>query len=168
MRRKHPVPLSLAAVFAMVVVAACSAASAPGPAALGAAFHDKVVAACAASVAAHTVMGTFPLTDFNPTKPDPAQLPAIAGHLQRDADRYATLVADLTALGQPATGGQLWSAVLDVAKRHASIAADQAKATASGDTATFTKDFNDGTAAQAAFLAAITAAGVPECAPVDR
>jgi len=53
-------------------------------------------------------------------------------------------------------------------KRHLDIATEQAAAAASGDAATFAKDFAAGSVAQAAFLAAINAAGIPECASVDR
>jgi hypothetical protein len=158
-------------VAVSIVAVACSAGSGSGSGSgsiLGSGFRDNVVAACARSVAQHTAMGTFPLSNFDPTKPDPSVLPSIAEHLHRDQVRYETLVSELTALGTPATGGALWSAVLDAAKQHATIAADQATAASNGDAATFAKDFTAGTAAQAAFLAAINAAGVPECAPVDR
>jgi hypothetical protein len=123
---------------------------------------------CANSVSVHTVMGPIPVSNFNPAQPDPSVLPSLAAWLSKDTDRYTTLVSDLTALGPPPTGAALWAAVLDAAKHHEAIAADQAKAAVAGDAATFVKDYNTGAAAQAAFLTAIVAAGVPECAPVDH
>jgi hypothetical protein len=164
---------SRAALPVLLIVAslasnACSSTPTTNGSILGGEFHDKVIAACAHSVALHTAMGTFPLSSFNPGQPGQAALGKIANHLQKDQDRYQTLVTELTALGTPSSGATLWTAVLDAANEHLAIAADQATAAASGDVDSFTKDYAAGTRAQADFLAAINAAGVPECAPVDR
>ena len=51
---------------------------------------------------------------------------------------------------------------------HARIASEQAAAAQSGDTETFTKDYYEGTETQDVLLTAANAAGVPECAAVDR
>jgi hypothetical protein len=168
MRRFRAALPALALVTVTTIAIGCSAGSGPNRSVLGSEFHDKVVAACARSVTVHTAMGTFPLSGFNPTKPDPAVLPSIAAFLQKDADRYAAFVSELTALGSPPSGATLWTAVLDGANQHATSALDQVSAAVSGDVTRFTKDFAAGGAAQVAFLAAINAAGVPECAPVDR
>jgi hypothetical protein len=147
---------------------ACSGGSGPNASTLGSDFRTKVLTVCANSVSQHKVMGPIPLANFNPTRPDPSVLPSLAAWLSKDTDRYTTLVSDLTALGPPPSGAALWAAVLDAAKQHEAIAADQAKAAVASDAAEFVKDYTAGVAAQASFLAAINTAGVPECAPVDR
>jgi hypothetical protein len=167
MRRLRAFEIALVIAVSITVVG-CSAGSGSNASILGGDFRAKVLAACAHSVSLHTAMGPFPLSSFNPSQPDPLLLPSIAELLREDQDRYATFVSDLTAFGSPPTGTALWTAVLDAAKQHATIAADQATAAATSDAAAFAKDFTAGTAAQASFLAAINAVGVPECAPVDR
>jgi hypothetical protein len=164
-RRSFVIALAIAASMA---AAACSGGSGPNPSILGSGFRAKVLAVCANSVSLHRAMGPIPLANFNPTQPDPSVLPSLAAWLAKDTDRYSTLVSDLTALGPPPTGAALWAAVLDAAKQHEAIAADQAKAAVGSDAATFVKDYTAGAAAQASFLTAINAAGIPECAPVDR
>jgi len=51
------------------------------------------------------------LTGFSRYAPDPADLPEVAAHLDRNP-AYDTLMAKLAALGEPETGSAAWSAAL--------------------------------------------------------
>ena len=163
------VRVAVAVAAVAVSVGACSGgAPSPNPAALGVEFAAKATAACAAAEIRKQQHGTFPVANFNPTKPDPSVFPAILAYLQDDTLRYQEWSAAMKALGGPATGQDVWNALIAAIDKHASIAGEQADAAARGDTATFTKDYEAGAKAQAELLDAATKAGIPDCAKLDR
>jgi hypothetical protein len=132
-------------------VAACgSSSSASPPPAVGAAFATRAVAACHAAYAQKKAVA-FPYPNFNPTQPDASKFPGIAQYeAAHTVPAYKAWLREMQALGQPPTGQAAWADLL----------------TAIG--ATFVKDYYEGAKTQADLLSAAGAAGVPECASVDR
>jgi hypothetical protein len=88
--------------------------------------------------------------------------------LAKTATTFETWAREMQALGQPPTGRSAWADLVRAVESHARIASEQAAAAQNGDTGTFTEDYHEGTETQDALLAAANAAGVPECASVDR
>ncbi len=65
-------------VLALVLVAGLTVVGcSTGPPVLGSDFRAKVLAACAKSVSFKRAMGSIAVSNFNPTRPDPAVLPSI-------------------------------------------------------------------------------------------
>ncbi len=152
-----------------MAMAACSSETAPvSPPAVGAAFRTRAVAVCNAALAQKKAEGPFPYPDFNPTQPDPSKLPLIAPFLAKTATTFQTWLNEMQALGQPPSGQAPWADLVGAVSSHARIATEQAAAARSGDIQTFTKDYYEGTKTQGVLLSAADAAGVPECAAVDR
>jgi hypothetical protein len=111
----------------------------------------------------------FPYPDFNPSQPDASKFPGIAQYeAAHTVPAYKTWLSTMQALSQPPTGQTAWADLLAAIDGHVQNASDQQAAAQRGDTQTFIKDFHDGAAIQDKLLAAANAAGVPECATVDR
>lgn len=95
---------------ALIVLAGCSTQHAPPhtphPDLLAAPFLARANAICAAAVRIQTAH-PFPLEHFNPTKPDPAQLPAVAAYFSRYG-RSHQLRDGLDALGDPPGAAGDW------------------------------------------------------------
>lgn len=136
--------------------------------AVGATFASKAVSVCDAALAQKKAQGEFPYPDFNPTDPDPSKLPLIAPFLAETAVTFQTWQSEMEALGQPPSGQAAWNDLVGAVSDHARIATEQAAAAKRGDIQTFIDDYHDGTDTQPVLLDAANAAGVPECAAVDR
>lgn len=149
-------------------MADCS--SGPGASAVGVPtdFATKALAVCQHAHDLKLAQGPFPLPAFNPTKPDPSLLPEVRAFLKLTDATFTTWLTEMRALGSPATGQGAWLALLTAIEHHVSLNADQIDAAELVDTATFAKDYAAGLATQADLLRAATAAGVPDCAKVDR
>jgi hypothetical protein len=142
--------------------------SSPSQPAVGAPFAAKAVAVCEAALAQKQAQGEFPLPEFNPTDPDPSKLPVIAPFLAETAVTFESWQSEMEALGEPPSGRDPWEDLVGAVSEHARIASEQAEAAASGDVETFVADYHQGTDTQPVLLSAANAAGVPECAAVDR
>ena len=167
MRASRILVLSL---LALMLLAACSDNSAveqqqPG---VGVAFAQKAVAVCRAAVTRKDAQGPFPYPDFNPTDPDASKLPDIARFLTGSVEIYTTWLDQMKALGQPPSAQAAWNALLAAIERHVKLNVEQQAAAEHGDTKTFTKDYREGLQARTDLTRAAGAAGVPECAAVDR
>jgi hypothetical protein len=150
-------------------VAACGSSSAASPTpAVGAAFATRAVAACHAAYAQKKAVA-FPYPNFNPTQPDASKFPGIAQYeAAHTVPAYKAWLREMQALGQPATGQAAWADLLTAIGAHVRSASEQQAAAQRGDSATFVKDYYEGAQTQADLLSAADAAGVPECASVDR
>ena len=159
----------VASVIAVGLATACSGDTSsqqePG---VGSAFAAKAVAVCNAALAQKKAQGPFPYPDFNPTAPDPSKLQLIAPFLVETAVTFQTWLSEMKALGQPPSGQEAWGDLVSAVASHARIATEQADAATSGDIETFEDDYHEGTDTQDVLLSAANAAGVPECAAVDR
>jgi hypothetical protein len=151
-------------LIAVLSTAACGS-SAPG---VGQAFAARATSVCAQALALKQAEGAFPVASFNPTKPDPAKLAQVAVFLHLTDATFTTWVGELEALGTPETGQAPWADLVAAARTHRDNNRDQIAAAERGDTATFAADYQVGVATQAKFLTAANAAGVPDCAKVDR
>jgi hypothetical protein len=169
-RRAGADRILVASVLALLLLAACgggSTADTQTPA-VGEAFANKAVAVCQAALARNEAQGPFPYPDFNPTQPDASKLPDIARYLAETVAAYGTWLDEMRALGQPPSGQAAWDDLVTAIERHVQLDIEQQAAAKSGDTETFTKDYHEGSDTQAELLRAADAAGVPECADVDR
>ena len=112
--------------------------------------------------------GPFPDPGFNPTDPDAARFPSVAHFLMKTDATFTTWLEEMRALGQPPSGRDAWSALVDAVAAHVRINRDQIDAARSGDRERSADDYDEGVATQEALLEAANDAGVPECAKVDR
>ena len=166
--RRHPTEAAVGGLLLLTLAIAACTGSAPGSSVLGADFRAKAVAVCEHALALKHAQGAFPFPDFNPTKPDIARFPAVAQFLALTDATFTTWDTEMVAIGQPPTGSAVWADVVAAVHRHREINADQIVAATTGDATRFSNDYEAGTKTQAAMLNAATAAGVPECAKVDR
>jgi hypothetical protein len=131
-----------AALASGLLLAASSASCAggggdPPRAPLDSAFRARVDAACDGFLAAQQAH-PFPVKDFDPHKPDPAKLPAVATYFgtYRPAD---VVVEGVTALGEPAQNASTWDDLRGVLEQDAANAKVQIRTAAAKDVAAFTK-----------------------------
>lgn len=154
----------LSLLVAVALIAGCGS-SAP---AIGQEFATRAIAVCQHALDLKGAQGAFPVPSFNPTRPDPDKLADVAAFLQKTDATFSTWLTEMQALGTPPSGQDAWTDLVAAVQRHRDINADQIGAAQRGDTATFTADYHAGLETQALLLAAANAAGVPECAKVDR
>lgn len=139
----------LAAAFVAVAAGGCSDARPPDsvssltptapvttPAAVDAAFVARADAVCQ-PYDAYNAANPFPFTDFDPFKPDAARLPAVGEFFDRNPNNH-TLVTELSALGEPATGGASWHTLLDEVRTSTALAQGQIAAAKAADVHGFT------------------------------
>ena len=126
------------------------------------------MATCQHALELKAAQGPFPFPDFNPTRPDPEKLAGVATSLRMTDATFNTWLAEMQALGTPPSGQRPWADLVAAVQRHRDLNADQIGAAERGDTTTFTADYHAGVETQGQLLAAANAAGVPECAKVDR
>lgn len=135
---------------------------------IGATFASRAVAVCHAAYAQKKAVA-FPYPTFNPTQPDTSTFPTIARYeALHTVPAYKAWLADMQALGPPPTGRAAWADLLAAIASHVRSASEQQAAAQRGDAQTFIKDYYEGAQTQRDLLSAADAAGVPECAAVDR
>jgi len=76
------------------------------------------------------------LSHFNRYAPDPAVLPLVADHLEKNL-AYKTLVPELEGLGDPESGGTAWQAVMDGFRENARVVGLEITAARAADAAQF-------------------------------
>jgi hypothetical protein len=158
----------LAASMGLGVAACGSSSAASPPPAVGAAFATGAVATCHAAYAQKKAVA-FPYPNFNPTQPDASKFPGIAEYeAAHTVPAYKAWLREMQALGQPPTGQAAWADLLTAIGAHVRSASEQQAAAQRGDSATFIKDYYEGAKTQDDLLSAADAAGVPQCAAVDR
>jgi hypothetical protein len=86
----------------------------------------------------------------------------------KTVDTFETWLRQMQALGQPPTGQAAWADLLKAIASYVRLDVEQVAAAQRGDSQTFTKDYYEGQKTQGELLRAADAAGVPECAAVDR
>jgi hypothetical protein len=136
-------------------------------AALGDEFAARATAVCQTAHDRKQAQGSFADPDFNPTKPDPAKLVAVAAFIDRGTTIYAAWLHDMRALGSPPSGQEAWNDVLAAIDAQLQQHKHQHAAALAGDTKTFAEDFERGARARAAMQRAAKAAGLPACAAVE-
>jgi hypothetical protein len=160
--------VQLAVLFATILFMGCASGPGSSPNVVSPDFASKAAAVCQHAHELKLAQGAFPLPDFNPTRPDPTKFPTVAAFLRKTATTFETWLADMKELGAPLTGQAAWTDLVSAVERHVNLNADQIAAAERGDGATFSTDYSAGLQTQAEVLRAATAAGVPQCAQVDR
>ena len=175
--RSTTIRLALVALLAVLAVTtgACSgsalgsaAAGALASSAVGAEFAAKAIAACEHAKSMKDAQGEFPVASFDPANPDASKFPVVAAFLKKTDATFRGWLSEMQALGTPPGGSSAWSDLLAAIQSHVDLNAEQITAAENGDTATFAADFAEGAVTQAALLKAAIAAGVADCANVDR
>jgi hypothetical protein len=168
-RRQIPHIRVLTVCLSALGMAACGSGTAgSSQPAVGAAFASKAVAVCHAAYALKKAV-PFPYPDFNPSQPDTTKFSGIARYeAAHTVPAYRAWLREMQALGQPPTGQAAWADLLTAIDGHVRNASEQQAAAQRGDTQTFINDYQAGSTIQADLLSAADAAGVPECAAVDR
>lgn len=154
---------------ATLLVTACAGSEGPAAPAdgVGARFAAEAVAACARAQDSKDAWSTFPVSDFDPTKPDPAKLPKVGTWLRQEVEpTFSTWLADLTALGTPRTGGTAWAHVIRSVRRIDRLDRDQVRAAEDSDPAAFAKATLGLRRVQPELEKAAADAGVATCAQV--
>jgi hypothetical protein len=129
------------AVVLVVVAAGCgSGGDDAAPAAkkattVDAAFAARAQTACA-PYQAYDESHRFPAISLNRYDPDPKVLPQIAEIFAANP-RHQSLVADLSALGNPATGSKVWAQVVADITKAEDLAARQIESARSADVGGF-------------------------------
>jgi hypothetical protein len=158
----------LPVVFFGLGVAACGGTAGSSQPPVGVAFASRAVAVCHAAYALKKAV-PFPYPTFNPIEPDTSKFPSIARYeALHTVPAYKTWLADMQALGPPPTGQAAWTDLLAAIAGHVQSASEQQAAAQRGDAQTFIKDYYEGVKTQSDLLTAANAAGIPECASVDR
>lgn len=135
-RRAARLALALTSLFASA--AACGGSrptSASHDLAAPATFTARVDAACARAVQRHAGH-PFPVSNFDPEHPDPAQLPAVGDYFARYGGLAVTTDA-LHALTPPVWASRDWRTLLAVADRIVANSHRQIAAARAHDTETF-------------------------------
>jgi hypothetical protein len=140
-------------------------AASPGRAAMS---ESATVDVCNRALAKKKAEGAFPYPDFNPTRPDWVRYPGVARALASTPGLFRSWLKDIESLGEPATGQAAWDDFVAAIRDHVRIAAEQYRAAVRHDSATFTRDYEEGSDVQDKLLDAATGAGVSDCAAVDR
>jgi hypothetical protein len=159
-------------LIAIALLAGCgdddSTGSSAAGSGVGADFAAQAVAVCDKAAELKEGLGPFPYQDFNPTDPNVTQLPAVASYLQKLAGVWQQWLSDMQELGAPPAATDAWDDLLTAIEEHGRLNEEQIAAALSGDQTTFTDDYYKGQDTQHDLADAAEAAGVPECASVDR
>jgi hypothetical protein len=148
-----------------LLAAACGAATSSQG--VDDAFRTRALAACQDALQAKHAWASFPAGSFDPAKPDPAKLAQVGtwldGAVQPVFDGWS---AGMSGLGEPASGGPAWGALVKLVQETAQLNADQAAAAKAGDAAGFAAATAKLRASHAALQAAAKTAGVDACGDV--
>ncbi len=109
-----------------------------------------------------------PVPQLQPYPARPVEAPTTRALLAETVETFEAWLHEMQALGQPPTGLAAWADLVAAVENHVRIAAEQEAAAHRSDVETFVRDYHEGTKTQDELLRAAYAAGVPECADVDR
>jgi hypothetical protein len=143
MPEPRSIALSLSMLLLLATTAACGgtdSAEADGktqsaPTTVDADFISNAVAVCD-PYADYQATTFLEVSHFNRYAPDPAVLPQVAAHLEKNP-AFKTLVSDLTDLGEPESGATAWAAVLDDYTENDRVVGLEIAAASAGDATQF-------------------------------
>jgi hypothetical protein len=136
--------------------------------AVGSQFQHEALVVCRAALTQKHAEGPFPYPDFNPSQPDPSELPGVAPFFSKAIATYTTWLHGMQALGQPPGARTAWADLLKAIGVQLHLHQDQRAAALRGDIATFSSDYQKGFKAIDDLQHAADAAGVSACGSVDR
>jgi hypothetical protein len=160
----------VAVALAISILAGCgghSKHSATQGQGVGNAFAAKALAVCASAQTSKDGWSAFPVTNFDPSKPNQQDLPQVAAWLENEvAPTFKAWRDGLAALGAPPTGHKAWAEVLAAVTRIAHLNATQVAAAKKQDTAAFAEATKALGQVQPQLERAAADAGVAKCAAV--
>jgi hypothetical protein len=129
-------------------------------------FIRHATAACAAEHRALRQLPPFPLDNFDPLNPDPAQLPTVGQFFNGPGDARPlerTLIKRLAKLGRPKVGASIWRGVTRGLPKLIAGQTDQTDAALASDVARFVASVHAGDRIVEPFSFAARAFGAPGC-----
>jgi len=151
---------------AAVVLGGCGGKSGE-TAGVGDEFATKAIAICETALKKKQHWQPFPVSDFDPSDPDPARFPEVSNWLTSQvAPTFRSWLSGLQALGTPPSAQEDWTAMLSVIEKIGDLNEDQIAAAGNHDVAGFTAATAELRSTQDALVAASEKAGVPDCADV--
>ena len=158
----------LIAAVTVVCAGGCGGSADSTAPAVGSQFQHEALAVCRAALTQKHAEGPFPYPDFNPSQPDPSELPGVAPFFTKAIATYMTWLHGMQALGQPPGGRAAWADLLKAIGMQLHLHQDQRAAALRNDTATFSSDYQKGFKTIDDLQRAADAAGISACGSVDR
>ena len=155
-------------VFSAIAMTACGGSETEGQApGVGNDFAARATAVCETALKSKQAWSSFPVASFDPTHPDTAALPEVAGWLEQEVTpTFDAWFQGLQALGEPPSAQQAWRDVLAAVGTIDELNGDQVSTAKAGDTAGFARATQGLHDIQAELERATQAAGVASCATV--
>ncbi|HEX4747042.1 MAG TPA: hypothetical protein VFU99_09185 [Gaiellaceae bacterium] len=152
------------AVVAAALSASACAGSDDSTDSASAAVTAQVQKICDERAASFANRGEFPVDDFDPENPDPADLPAVGDYFAAGLNDPGRAIAALTSLDASGEEGALVSRAIEAFEAEYAGARAQVDAALSADVEGFVATLDDATATKDALGEATSALGVPDCA----
>jgi hypothetical protein len=134
---------------------------------VGDGFAARALSVCKSAQESKDGWRKFPAADFDPAKPDAAQLPEVGAWLKSEvAPTFEAWLDGLTALGKPPSGHRAWAEVLTSVRKITHFNSVQVQAAKDGDTDAFAKATKALGDVQPELERAAATAGVGKCAEV--
>jgi hypothetical protein len=144
-----------------------SSHTASSEAAVGASFAARALAVCKSALAEKHAWKPFPVSDFDPTDPDPEALPTVATWLDGEvAPTFGDWHDRLAALGHPPSAKDTWNRLLAIVAEIGQGNEQEIRAARAGDSDAFKAASQTLQDAQPHLVHAANAAGVSACADV--
>ncbi len=109
----------------------------------------------------HT-LGTFPFSNFNPTKPDLKTLPLVGKHFAKALSIRRAIPGQLAGLGEPASGEKTWDAIKSLALQANATATKQVSYALASNSGGFVSTVNQISRLHDTIVARAVAAGFPK------
>jgi hypothetical protein len=145
-----------------VALACCSAslAAPSGTTKISPQFIVKTDKQCATINASFNhVLGNFPFSHFDPTKPDLKTLPLVGKHFAKALAIRHAIPGELRGLGEPAAGKQAWASIRSLALQANASAIKQVSDALASDAKGFVATVNENSRVHDAIVAKAVAAG---------
>jgi hypothetical protein len=155
-------------VLSSIAMTACGGSDTGSPSSsVGEEFAARATAVCDTALRSKQAWSSFPVASFDPTHPDKAAFPQVAGWLEQEVTpTFDAWFQGLQALGDPPSGQQAWSDVLAAVGTIDELNADQVSTAKAGDAEGFARATQGLRDIQAELERATQAAGVASCATV--
>ncbi len=158
---------SVGLLVVAIVLAGCGGTSKEQNAGVGDAFATKALAVCQAALKQKQDWQPFPVSDFDPSDPDPSKFPEVSSWLTKEvAPTFRSWLTGLQALGTPPSAQEDWTAMLVAVKKIDELNGDQITAAKNHDAAAFAAATAALGSTQDELVAASEKAGVADCADV--
>jgi hypothetical protein len=155
-----------ACLFSLLLVG-CGGTSDKQVGGVGDEFASQALTACKMALKDKQGWQPFPVTNFDPSDPDPSRFPEVSRWLTKEvAPTFHTWLSSLQALGTPPSAEADWNATLAAVKKIDELNSDQIAAANARDSAAFATATAELGSTQDDLVAASKKAGVAACAEV--